>query len=186
MSGARPLVLCLGHRFRELHVERAVLEEVAGVIDWNTLPPGELNAILTRVAGVLLGTQVRLDREAVRRMRACRVVVRYGIGVDNVDLVEAAQQGILVGHMPGFCVEEVATHSLARLLCAHRRIRSLDDGVRRVGGREWSCGGFGDCRALPWGSRPRGGPPRGLDRRGRPGRLRAGAAAAGAPSPLGA
>jgi hypothetical protein len=34
MSGARPLVLCLGHRFRELHVERAVLEEVAGVIDW--------------------------------------------------------------------------------------------------------------------------------------------------------
>jgi len=180
------LVLCLGHRFRELGVERAVLEEVAGVIDANTLPPGELNAILTPVAGVLLGTQVRLDREAVRRMRACRVVVRYGIGVDNVDLVEAAQQGILVGHMPGFCVEEVATHALALLLCAHRRIRSLDDGMRRRGWEGMELRGIRRLSGLTLGSRARGGPPRRLDRRGGPGRLRAGAAAAGAPSPLAA
>jgi len=62
-----------------------------------------------------------------------RMVFRYGVGVDTIDLDAATEYGVMVGHLPEFCIEEVANHALAHLLVCAKRIRQLDWAVRSQG-----------------------------------------------------
>lgn len=64
-----------------------------------------------------------------------RVVARSGVGVDNVDLSAAETHGVVVVNAPDYCREEVATHALALLLSAWRKLRPYDTSVRAG---EWS------------------------------------------------
>ena len=61
-----------------------------------------------------------------------RIVVRYGVGVDNIDLAHAATRGIYVANIPDYGAEiEVSEHALAMYLAVQRRIPSRDIEVRR-------------------------------------------------------
>ena len=85
----------------------------------------------------LLVRQSEIDRPLLESMKGCRVVARYGIGVDNVDLAAATECGIVVANTPGFCVHEVAEHALALVLACARRVLEHD---RRVRAGEWDIG----------------------------------------------
>lgn len=61
----------------------------------------------------------------------CRVVVRYGIGVDNVDLAAARARGLAVCNVPDYCTDEVADHTLALALALHRQLVPIDERTRR-------------------------------------------------------
>ena len=52
----------------------------------------------------------------------CRVVARYGIGLDNIAVAHATRLGIMVTNVPGFCVEEVSDHALALILACGRQV----------------------------------------------------------------
>jgi D-3-phosphoglycerate dehydrogenase / 2-oxoglutarate reductase len=55
-------------------------------------------------------------------MQKARVIVRYGIGVDNVDLEAARNRNIPVCNVPDYCVDEVADHTLAFILATTRQV----------------------------------------------------------------
>ncbi len=63
-----------------------------------------------------------LTTEVVKAMRGARAIVRYGIGVDNVDLEAARAAGIPVCNVPDYCIDEVADHTLAFVLALTRAI----------------------------------------------------------------
>lgn len=65
----------------------------------------------------------------------CRVVVRYGTGVESVDLQAATRQGILVAAPLGYCTREVADHTTALILSLSRRVTFLDQHMRNGGWR---------------------------------------------------
>jgi D-3-phosphoglycerate dehydrogenase len=67
------------------------------------------------------------------RMPRCRIIARYGIGVDTIDLAAATDAGIIVTNNPTYCIEEVAEHTMALLLAAARKIAFYERLVR--GGR---------------------------------------------------
>jgi D-3-phosphoglycerate dehydrogenase len=110
-------------------VEAAVLDGVARVVrapsrDEETLlrHVGEADALLVgtaRITARLLGAAPRV-----------RVIARYGIGLDNVDVAEATRRGIVVTNAPGFCREEVAEHVMALLLSLARGVHLYDRAVR--------------------------------------------------------
>jgi len=54
----------------------------------------------------------------IKRFRRCKIIVRYGVGTDNVDVNAATEAGIIVGHVPAYCVDEVSAHAIALLLPA--------------------------------------------------------------------
>jgi D-3-phosphoglycerate dehydrogenase len=83
---------------------------------------GEADAILTCFA--------RVSGEVIRAGRKLQVVGRYGIGVDNIDVATATDLGVLVTNVPAYCLDEVAEHSLALLLCLARKIYRYDRGIR--------------------------------------------------------
>jgi D-3-phosphoglycerate dehydrogenase len=82
------------------------------------------------------GILVQYGRIDAALMDACpswRVIGRYGVGVDNVDVDAASERGIAVVNVPDYCVEEVATHTAALVLAANRRLvgsRALIDAGR--------------------------------------------------------
>jgi len=101
--------------------------------DVTVVSPGTTAELVEAATGadaliVDAGTQVT---EAVFIETPVRVVARAGIGVDNIDLAAAERFDVPVVNVPDYCVEEVATHSLALLLTTWRGIRGHDDAVRR-------------------------------------------------------
>src|SRR5262249_57318390 len=86
------------------------------------------DALMTRYAGPTTD-------ELTGRMPKCKIIARYGIGVDTIDVAAATDAGIIVTNNPTYCVDEVAEHTMALILAAARRIVFYD---RRVRAGEWS------------------------------------------------
>lgn len=65
----------------------------------------------------------------------CLVTVRYGVGVDTVDLAAATARGVMVANVPDYCIEEVSDHAIAMLLSLWRGVTTYDRAIR---GGTWS------------------------------------------------
>ena len=102
-----------------------MLEEIDADL---VVPDGDRTAVLDAAAGAdaLLNTYLPLGAEDIARLAHCRVIARYGIGVDNLDLDAARDAGIVVTNVPDYCVEEVAAHTLGLILAAVRRTAGGD------------------------------------------------------------
>jgi D-3-phosphoglycerate dehydrogenase / 2-oxoglutarate reductase len=139
-------VVAIDHRFGDVAVEEAVLREVgARVVDAEALPPDAAAAACVDAEAILIGPRLRFDEERIGALQRCRVIVRYGVGYDNVDVAAASARGIAVAIVPDYCVEEVATHALAMILALNRQLAALDHSVRE--GR-WQIGERSGIRRL--------------------------------------
>ena len=98
------------------------------------LAEGDPDAIVAMGADAdaLLCQYVRVDAALLDRLPGCRVIGRYGVGLDNIDLDAARDRGRVVVNVPDFCVAEVADHAMALALGVTRRVALLD--------REWRAG----------------------------------------------
>jgi len=83
-------------------------------------------------ADAVLVRETPVDAAAIAGTRA-KVIVRYGVGYDNIDTAAAAARGIAVCNVPDYGTEEVSDHALALLLSAIRRIAEADRRVRAHG-----------------------------------------------------
>jgi D-3-phosphoglycerate dehydrogenase len=70
-----------------------------------------------------------IGRRILENLTRCKVVVRHGIGVDNIDVRAATDLGILVSNNPTYCVDEVSDLALALLLACTRKIPLLDQAI---------------------------------------------------------
>jgi D-3-phosphoglycerate dehydrogenase / 2-oxoglutarate reductase len=140
-----PLVALTDQVFPNLDVERSILSGIGAELE--LLPDPSPDTIRTQAAGAeaLLTTYAPIDRETIGALERCRVISRYGIGVDNIDLEAARERGITVTNVPDYCVDEVADHVLALLLAAARKI-VLANSVVRAGG--WGIGELVPVRRL--------------------------------------
>ncbi|MCE7639398.1 C-terminal binding protein [Vibrio fluvialis] len=111
-----------------------------------SLPIGvERSEILREVidADAIMVREAVVDAEILNAAEKCKVVVRYGVGVDNIDLSYAKQKGVYVANVPDYGSEDVAEHALALLLAATRRIVTRDKDVRQG---KW---GVGQAEPVP-------------------------------------
>lgn len=79
---------------------------------------------------LLVSTREAVTRRVLENIPRVKVISRYGVGLDNVDLDAAADVGIVVTHYPGYCTSEVADHALAMILALNRRIVEQDRSLR--------------------------------------------------------
>lgn len=136
-----PSLLITDHTFSPLDVEEQILRPLGIVIDAQQCrTPNELIPVVKEVDAVL--TQFSpVNADVIAAMQRVRVIVRYGIGVDNVDLNAARARGIPVCNVPDYCIDEVADHTLALLLATTRQLMPNCLGVRN--------GAWGLAVALP-------------------------------------
>jgi D-3-phosphoglycerate dehydrogenase / 2-oxoglutarate reductase len=81
-------------------------------------------------AAVLINQYAPITAEVLDALPDCRLVVRYGVGVDNVDVTAAAERGVWVANVPDYGTQEVADHALALGLALLRGIPALSASVR--------------------------------------------------------
>lgn len=72
-----------------------------------------------------------LTSRVFENLPVLRMVQRFGIGVNSVDLDAASQRGIVISNMPGFCITELAVHATAMILNIIRNIGFYDRGIRQ-------------------------------------------------------
>jgi D-3-phosphoglycerate dehydrogenase / 2-oxoglutarate reductase len=90
-----------------------------------------------RLAGaeVVIVNMVKMTRSLLKRLPSCRLIIRHGVGYDNIDLAAATECGIRVCYVPDYCREEVAEQAMMLLLLCRRRftrqLESFEDSVRQ-------------------------------------------------------
>ena len=115
--------------FPSVDTERSMLAEIDAELE---VAEGDMEEVLSVAsdADAILNTYLPWDEPALARLGHCRIIARYGIGVDNIDLEAARRHDIVVTNVPDYSVEEVV-HALALMLAALRRIpHGREDGGR--------------------------------------------------------
>ena len=90
----------------------------------------ELIPLVRDVDGVITGAE-NWGRTLLETAGKLKVIARFGVGVDNIDLEAAREQGIMVTNCPGLNSNSVAEHTVALLLCMLRQIPQLNQDIRR-------------------------------------------------------
>ncbi len=85
---------------------------------------------VAKEADAVLADLAPITRRVIQSLTKCRVIVRYGIGLDNVDINAATEAGIYVVNLPMYCVDEVSTHAAALALACVRKIVGFDRDVK--------------------------------------------------------
>ncbi|MFO7545115.1 MAG: C-terminal binding protein [Trueperaceae bacterium] len=88
------------------------------------------HAAALRDADVIFVREGQLGADLIDTLGRCRIIVRYGIGVDNIDLKRAAERRIYVANVPTYGTDDVATQALALLLAVLRDVPRRDTAVR--------------------------------------------------------
>jgi D-3-phosphoglycerate dehydrogenase len=84
-----------------------------------------------RDADAILVREAPVSARVIDALPRCKAVVRYGVGVDNIDLEHARRRGVYVANVPGYGTEEVSDHAAALLLACIRNLRTRDANLRR-------------------------------------------------------
>jgi D-3-phosphoglycerate dehydrogenase len=90
----------------------------------------ELISLAGDADALLISSREAITPRVLDNLTKCRVISRYAVGLDNIDLEGAANRGIVVTHSPDYCTNEVADHTLALILALNRRIVELDQDLR--------------------------------------------------------
>ena len=117
----------------DYEIEREVLSAVEGEIMLaGGGTPAEIIELAPR-ADAILTCWKDVPPEALDIAPYCKVVSRYGIGLDNIPIGRATELGMLVTNVPDFCLEEVSDHVMALLLATARQLLPLARNPDRSG-----------------------------------------------------
>jgi D-3-phosphoglycerate dehydrogenase len=108
--------------FPNLDPARAVLAKIGAEMRVAEKPASDSITQVARDADALLVTYAKITAEMIRQMSRCRIIARFGIGVDNVDIAAATAASIVVTRVPDYCIDEVSDQTLALLLSLVRKI----------------------------------------------------------------
>jgi D-3-phosphoglycerate dehydrogenase len=108
--------------FPNLDPARAVLSKIGAQLHLAEEAKPEAIMRVAKDADALFATYAKITADMIRQMTRCRIISRFGIGVDNVDIPVATERGIVVTKVPDYCIDEVSDHAVALLLAAVRKI----------------------------------------------------------------
>jgi len=118
----RPVIAITDSPFPSLDPARAALARVNPEYRMAKSPAADDILAVAREADAVLVTYAKLPGELLRQLTRCKVIGRFGLGVDNIDLAAAKALGITVTYVPDYCMREVSDHAMALLLALARKI----------------------------------------------------------------
>lgn len=110
--------------------EKEVLSGIGVVPVWEQAKEEEALIRVCREADGIMTEYAPMTRGVLERLPKCRVIARYGVGFDTIDLKAATELGIIVANVPDYCTEEVADHTIALWLGLARKIALYDRKVK--------------------------------------------------------
>lgn len=119
------------HGFPNVAQEKRILAEAGCELTVTQCKTEEQVIAAAADAEALLVQWSPTTAAVIAKLARCKIIVRYGIGVDNVDLAAAKARGIPVCNVPDYCLDEVADHTVALALALARQLPMIDQRVRQ-------------------------------------------------------
>lgn len=123
---ARTLVAVTDSVFPNLDPAREVLSKIDADLHLASESKPEAILKVAKDADAILTTYAKVTADMIPQLSRCRIIGRFGIGVDNVDIPAATGKGIVVTRVPDYCLDEVSDHAMALLLAVVRKIPFLN------------------------------------------------------------
>lgn len=128
---SRPLVVVTDFIAEPLEREREILGDAAEVVALNAVHEDELTSVADRAMALLVYHGISLTERSLSQLKQCRLIVRCGVGIDNVDCEAARRFGIDVANVPDYGTEEVADSTVALTLSLTRGSHLLNVQLQR-------------------------------------------------------
>jgi D-3-phosphoglycerate dehydrogenase len=119
---SRPIIAVTDSPFPTLDPAKAALKRLDPEMRMAKSAAAEDILAVALDADAILVTYAKLTGDLLRQLQRCKAIGRFGLGVDNIDLVTAKEMGIAVNYVPDYCIREVSDHAMALLLSLIRKI----------------------------------------------------------------
>lgn len=96
-------------------------------------------------ADIILFSDVPINKDVIDSLEKCSLIIRYGIGYDNIDIKRAAEKGIIVCNAPNYGVIDVAEHAVSLIMSCAKRLTYMNDCVREG---QWDTSVMGSSRRI--------------------------------------
>lgn len=122
-------VVVTDYEYQSLHWEEKEVASVGGILVPCQLKTEEELIQECKDADALLVQYAKITRRVIENLEKCKIIVRYGVGVDSLDIEAATEHGIYIANVPDYGLEDVADHAMALLLAAVRKVLYLHNKV---------------------------------------------------------
>lgn len=113
-----------------LEAEKQILGDIADVAAFDALNEDELLGRIEDTDAIMVYHNLGLTRKTIERLEHCKLIIRCGVGVDNVDHALARQRGIPVANVPDYGTEEVADSAIGLMLAFTRGLSRMNSLLR--------------------------------------------------------
>jgi C-terminal binding protein len=134
---ARPKVFITDFITGGLETERQILGEIAEVSALGANHEDELRGHIEDADAIMVYHMLKVTERTIANLRHCKLIIRCGVGFDNIDWAVARRRGIAVCNVPDYGTEEVADSAIGLMLSLTRGISFLNSRLRARQG-EWS------------------------------------------------
>jgi len=149
-------VVMTDDRHKTYEEEKEVLKSIdAEIIIANCETPAEVIDVCKNADGIMCNL-APMPEEVIEKLEKCKVISRYGVGYDNVDVDACTKKGIQLANVTDYCAEEVSDQALALLMACARKVARRDaqiregkwnigkaDPIYRIAGKTFAFLGFG-------------------------------------------
>lgn len=124
-------VVITDYQYENINTERALIEGAGHtLLAYQEKAPERLIPLL-RDADAIVTQYSSIDRSVIESLAHCKMIIKYGIGVNNIDVDAATERGIYVCNVPDYGVEEVSDHAVTMLLALGKKLPVLAAALRR-------------------------------------------------------
>jgi len=134
MSNKRPKIVITDCDHPSVEIEKEILSEIDPEFVLAHCNTEDEVIEVAKDADGIINQYAPISRRVIESLKSCKVIARYGVGVDNINVEAATEHKIIVANVPDYCVDEVSTHSISLILSCARGITLLD---RKVRDKKW-------------------------------------------------
>ncbi|GGC83774.1 dehydrogenase [Thalassobacillus devorans] len=126
-------VLLTDHEFKHLAYEEEVFEEAGVTINFVKAQCKTEEEVIEHAkdADAILNQYAPVSRRVIESLEKCKIISRYGVGVNTIDIEAAKKKDIVVANVPDYGMEEVSNHALALILSWARKVTLLNNEVKK-------------------------------------------------------
>ena len=134
----------------ELTIEKTIAGDIAEIQSLNASSERELEGHIDDADAIIMYHTLSIGRTTIDRLRKCKLIVRAGVGVDNIDHLYARKLGLPVANVPDYGSEEVADTAIGMVLSLTRGIEADIGALHQQGGCTRACPSSDARHIEPW------------------------------------
>lgn len=123
-------VVFTDYQYETIEQEKRLCEEAGFEVAEYQEKRAEKLIFLVQDADAVVTQYSDINRAVIESMQHCRMIIKYGIGVNNIDVEAASEKGIYVCNVPDYGVEEVSDHAIAMMLALYRKLPVITKALR--------------------------------------------------------